>query len=149
MGTAIELRPARADDAADIARLSDQLGYPASTGAIAQRLTSLLAVPRDNAVLVLTVDGRVAGWMHVLHARRIEVPPFAEIAALVVDEAYRNARLGERLVDAALEWARANALETLRVRSNVVRGDAHRFYRRLGFNPEKTQRMLERKVIAR
>ena len=47
--TAIELRPARADDAADIARLSDQLGYPASTGAIAQRLTSLLAVPRDNA----------------------------------------------------------------------------------------------------
>lgn len=146
MDTAIDLRPARGDDATDIARLSAQLGYPASTGAIAQRLSELLAAPRDNAVLVLTVDGRITGWIHVLHARRIEVPPFAEIAALVVDADHRNARLGERLVGAAVDWARAARLDTLRVRSNLVRADAHRFYQRLGFEVEKSQAVLRRQL---
>jgi GNAT superfamily N-acetyltransferase len=143
MDAAIELRPARPEDAEAIARLSVQLGYPASAGEIAQRLDELLTMPRDNAVLVLTMAGTLVGWIHVLRARRVELPVYAEIAALVVDADHRNARLGERLVDAARDWAIANALDTLRVRSNTLRVDAHRFYTRLGFTPEKEQLMLK------
>lgn len=139
MDAAIELRDARPGDAGAIARLSEQLGYPAHAGDIAPRLSALLAEPADHAVLVLTVDAGIVGWIHVMRARRIELPPFAEIAALVVDEGHRNVRLGERLVEAAIAWANAHGLDTLRVRSNVVRTDAHRFYTRMGFEPEKTQ----------
>lgn len=144
MDPAVELRSARGEDAHEIARLSLQLGYPATADALAPRLAALITASRDNAIVVLTIDGRVAGWIHVLHARRIEVPPFAEIAALVVDAEHRNARLGERLVEAAVDWARAAGLDTLRVRSNVLRADAHRFYQRLDFVPEKNQAVLTR-----
>jgi len=144
MDADIAVRPATPDDAAAIARLSVQLGYTATTDEIALRLSPLLADRDSHAVLVLTVDGTVAGWTHVLRVRHLEIPEHAEIAALVVDADHRNAGLGEHLVKAAVAWAQATALETLRVRSNTVRTDAHRFYTRLGFEPEKTQLMLRR-----
>ncbi|QID18445.1 GNAT family N-acetyltransferase [Nitrogeniibacter mangrovi] len=144
MDTQLDIRPARAGDAAAIARLSGELGYPATAAEVATRLAALARAPDDNAVRVATLDGAVVGWIHVLHARRLELPPFAEIAALVIDAGHRNAGLGERLVDAAVAWARAQGLDTVRVRSNVVRADAHRFYRRLGFADEKAQGVLAR-----
>jgi len=148
MGPAITLRRARLEDAAQLARLSTQLGYPATAADIAGRLSPLLAATTDNAVLVVCADGAVVGWTHVLRVTHLEIPAYAEIAALVVDQGYRNARLGERLIEAAVDWTRAAGLDTLRVRSNVVRADAHRFYQRLGFEAEKTQIMLRRRLSA-
>ena len=146
MDAPISLRSARRKDAAAIARLCAQLGYPVSAAQVTQRLDALLQATDDNALFVLTAQATAIGWIHVLHARHIEVAAFAEIAALVIDEAHRNAHLGERLVDAAVEWAMAKGLATLRVRANVVRADAHRFYRRLGFEMEKTQAVLRRRL---
>jgi GNAT superfamily N-acetyltransferase len=137
---------ARAADAPGIARLSAQLGYPATADEIATRLAPLLADPAHHGVLVVDGDDGIAGWLHVLRIAHLELPPHAEIAALVVDAAHRNARLGERLVAAAADWARERALGQLRVRSNTVRTEAHRFYQRLGFMPEKTQAVLTRPV---
>lgn len=41
--TTLQLRPAHPDDAADLARLSGELGYPASAAQLRQRLATLLA----------------------------------------------------------------------------------------------------------
>lgn len=83
--------------------------------------------------------GEVAGWLHATTSFRLESPPYAEIGGLVVDEHRRGQGIGERLVRAAVDWAGGRGFAELRVRSNVVREDAHRFYRRLGFASVKTQ----------
>lgn len=44
------------------------------------------------------------GWIHVFGAHRVEAEPFAEIAALVVDETRRGRGTGAALVEAAAEW---------------------------------------------
>lgn len=79
------IRQATASDAAALAALSTQLGYPTQPGEAAERLRTLGERP-DHAVLVAEEEGAVLGWVHVCGMFFLESPPFAEVAGLVVDE---------------------------------------------------------------
>ncbi|HKV10405.1 MAG TPA: GNAT family N-acetyltransferase [Thermoanaerobaculia bacterium] len=137
-------RPARPSDAAAIAVLATQLGYPSGPEESERRLRAL-AERSDHAVLVAEADdGAVVAWCHVGGALPVETDPFAEILGLVVDESRRGQGIGERLVEAAADWAAGHGYRTLRVRSNVVRERTHRFYERLGFARVKSQVVFSR-----
>ncbi len=58
----------------------------------------------------------------------------ALIEAVQVDESLRGQRIGEAMVRFAMETAAAEGAVTLSLTSSKLRGDAHRFYRRLGFS---------------
>jgi len=133
------LRPARPSDAATIALLATQLGYPTSAEQAEARLRDVLDLPGGAVLVAEDDDGAVIGWIHVFGAHRVEVEPFAEIAALVVDETRRGRGTGAALVEAAVEWAGRHGFRNLRVRSNVVRERTHAFYERLGFARLKQQ----------
>ena len=137
------IRPARISDAAIIADLATQLGYPTRPEEAEARLRDLVD-REDGAVLAAEEGGTVIGWGHVVGARRIELGPFAELVALVVDESRRGLGTGAALVAAALDWAARQGFDTLRVRSNVVRERTHAFYERLGFTRTKSQVMFAR-----
>jgi len=132
------LRPARSSDAAEIARLAGQLGYPADVGETGSRLERLLQDPAHHVIVAESRDGLV-GWVHVERRRMVESPERAELAGLVVDEAARRSGLGARLVSAAEEWAAARGLTEVVVRSNVVRTLSHPFYENAGYSQVKTQ----------
>jgi GNAT superfamily N-acetyltransferase len=51
--------------------------------------------------------------------------------------------VGKLLVQAAVRWAAERGYAKVRVRSNVVREDAHRFYEREGFQRAKTQAVFD------
>jgi GNAT superfamily N-acetyltransferase len=87
-----------------------------------------------------------AGWLHVAEIRTLESEPYAEIVGLVVDASRRSSGIGAFLVQAAIAWAAERGLDEIRVRSNVVRQRAHRFYERLGFDVIKTQKVFRRAV---
>jgi GNAT superfamily N-acetyltransferase len=86
----------------------------------------------------------LAGWLQVSLPRIFESPVTAEIAGLVVDEARRGGGIGASLVAAAADWARTKGCRALRVRTNVIRDGALRFYEREGFGRIKMQHVLER-----
>ncbi len=138
----MNIREAIVSDAAALAALSTQLGYPAQPGEAAERLSAL----GTGAVLVAEDAGAILGWIHVCDIRFFQSPPFAEIGGLVVDEAARGRGVGKLLVEAAVGWAAEQGYGRLRVRSNVVREDAHRFYEREGFRRVKTQAVFDRKL---
>jgi GNAT superfamily N-acetyltransferase len=139
----MNVRHAIASDAAALAALSTQLGYPAQPEESSERLSALGA----GALLVAEEDGSVLGWIHVCGIRFFQSPPFAEIGGLVVDEAARGKGVGRLLVQAAVRWAAEQGYGKLRVRSNVVREDAHRFYEREGFQRVKNQAVFDRKLL--
>jgi GNAT superfamily N-acetyltransferase len=134
----ITVRPAETADVGPIASLCGQLGYPSTSDDIERRLAGTAADP-DATVLV--ADSRrdgVVGWVHVRALHLITRDACAEIGGLVVDEAQRGHGIGTRLMAAAEEWSRGQGLGTLRLRSNVIRDEAHAFYRRRGFANSKT-----------
>ena len=138
----LSIRMAGTDDAAVLAELATQLGYPAAATQILDRLARVLA---ENAGAVfVAVDRRdqVLGWTHVATRVQLEDAPFAELAGLVVDVGARCAGVGAALLEAAEDWARGQGLAQLRVRSNVVRERAHRFYLREGYAERKRQVMF-------
>jgi GNAT superfamily N-acetyltransferase len=131
------LRRASAVDAAALATLLGELGYP-STEAEARQRVEQLSGRGDHAVYVAVIDGAVVGWIHVFVLPSMEHPPRAVIAGLVVSELYRGRGIGERLVIEAEEWSLLHGCHHVRLRSNVVRKEAHRFYERLGYSVTKT-----------
>jgi GNAT superfamily N-acetyltransferase len=146
MTTVAEIRPMRDADAAPVARLSGQLGYPASGEEIAERLRRLAADP-DAAVLVgCDAEGVVRGWLHVAAPRDLVSAAQAEIRAFVVDEEHRGQGIGRTLLEAAERWAVERGHGTMRVRSNTVRTRARAFYERAGYQVTKTQHQFRKNL---
>jgi GNAT superfamily N-acetyltransferase len=141
------IRAATLDDAADIARLSAQLGYPADVAVFADRLERILPL-RTHAVLVYeSENGRLAGFIGLEQRLTVESGDKAEIVGLVVDADARRTGAGRKLIAAAEDWTRARGLRELFLRSNIVRPEAHAFYPALGFERSKTQHVY-RKTLA-
>ena len=145
---ATRIRPARGEDAARLADLATQLGYPSTAEDIAARLRQIQADPSD-AVFVAEVPGRGAcGFAHMHAGIALESGPRAELVGLVTDASLRSRGLGALLVAEGERWARFRGFTNMCVRCNVVRADAHRFYERLGFQCSKTQKYFRKSLAA-
>jgi GNAT superfamily N-acetyltransferase len=141
----VSIRPAVPDDAAALADLSRQLGYPVDAATLRERLGKIKA-QRVGEIFVASHGDRVVGWTHVVPRMHLEEGAFAELAGLVVDESARNLGVGAALLAAAESWARDHEFERLRVRSNVIRERAHRFYLREKYAERKRQVVFEKNV---
>ena len=131
-----EIRSARLEDAPRIARLAGDLGYSIGPGPVRAAIDRLQ--PEDGAVFVAGGEDRLSGWVHVHRSKLLQSEPFAEVGGLVVDPTNRGHGIGKRLLERAEQWAADNHLALVRVRSNVVRSNAHLFYEGRGYAVEKT-----------
>lgn len=126
-------------DAERAAALASELGYGGAAPAlIAERLAAVAERP-DHAVWVNEEAGELLGLIHAQHMDRIISDPYAEILHLVVSRRARRGGVGRALVTRVREWAAERGLDRVRVRSNVLRDEAHDFYLALGFERHKTQ----------
>ncbi|GGA01653.1 GNAT family N-acetyltransferase [Dyella caseinilytica] len=134
----MKLRKAGIDDAPEIARLAEELGYPVSPEAMWARLAALLSHP-DHHISVVEDDDALHGWIAVEHRRTLESGDRMEIVGLVVDASRRGSGVGRMLVADAEQWARQCGFHVISVRSNIVREASHPFYEHLGYARRKTQ----------
>lgn len=141
----IAVRAARDGDVEALASLSAQLGYPTPLDEMHARYSRVRAATAGEIfVAVRTDDARVVGWTHVVPRLQLEDASYAELAGLVVDESVRSVGVGAALLTAAEGWARAQGFATMRVRSNVIRERAHRFYEREGYERIKAQAVFRK-----
>jgi GNAT superfamily N-acetyltransferase len=143
---ALTIRPVAVEDAAAVAELSGQLGYPVSASAVAARLARL--VGREDQVLLAAVDdqGHVAGWIHGAEQDLVETERRCEILGLVVDQHKRRGGVGRRLVAEVEAWAAERGLTQMSVRSNVARVESHPFYEGQGYRRVKTQQVYRKRI---
>lgn len=137
-------RPARPDDAASVAALAAEWGYPASTDACAERLAALCASPVHGVFVAPSPDGGLDGWLVIEARTTLGSGAFAEIAGLVVAGRARRGGVGRRLVAAAERWAAERGLRKLVVHSNTAREESHPFYLALGYSRAKSQHVYTR-----
>jgi uncharacterized protein YbbK (DUF523 family)/ribosomal protein S18 acetylase RimI-like enzyme len=132
------LRRARPGDCGELARLAAELGYPCDEDAVRVRIEMSLARD-DTTVIVAQLGGELVGWTNVDRTERFYLDPFAEITGFVVDQRYRGRGLGKLIMAEAELWAASRSLKLIRLKANVTRLDAHRFYEGLGFERTKAQ----------
>ena len=124
----IHLRPATAADAPQIARLLAELEHPADQAAIPMRLAAVIS---EGGAVLLAVDAADTPLGLISLARQAvvhEPGPVGYITALVISSTDRRRGVGQRLVEAAKDWARAEGCVRLTVTSAERRADAHAFY---------------------
>lgn len=131
-------------DAASVAELLGQLGYPSEAGSVSGRLARL-ATERHAGALVAEAGGRIVGFaagqvVHAMHADE----PLGLLLALVVDQSARGTGVGKALVKAVEGWARARGAVRIAVLTATYREAAHRFYEHLGY--ERTGYRYVRKL---
>jgi GNAT superfamily N-acetyltransferase len=139
----VETRSARPADAAQIAVLMAQLGYEVPPRDVAERLAR---IDSRREVFVATSAERIVGWTSVSVDESLVEGFSALIEGFVVDEKMRSRGIGQHLLRAAEDWARERGSLEIRVRSNVLRERAHRFYERAGYAKVKSQFLLRKSL---
>jgi GNAT superfamily N-acetyltransferase len=134
----VQIRRAGREDAAALAALCGELGYPTEAATVQTRLERVLDDP-GHAVFVADGCGGIVGWVHALQVIYLEEGPFTEIGGLVVASSCRGEGIGARLMAAAEAWSLNQGIRLVRLRSNTIRERAHAFYRRLGYEITKSQ----------
>ena len=140
-----KIRLASEQDSSQLARLAGQLGYPSSTEQVTTRLARIQTQP-DQAIFVAEVEGQIAGWVHVFASPTVESDLYVEIGGLVVEENQRGQGVGKALMVQAETWSRELGIHEVRLRSNIIRQEAHQFYEAIGYKKIKSQFTFQKTI---
>jgi GNAT superfamily N-acetyltransferase len=131
----VSVRTATLSDAAALASLLGELGYPSEPDRVHARMIRMLTGRDAIYVAEQRPDSLALG---VLSLHRFpglhDDADVALITALVVAEGARGLGVGRRLVDSATDTARRWGCTRLMVTTHIRRADAHAFYERIGFD---------------
>ena len=133
-------------DANAVNRLSVQLGYSLSVEQTANQIATVLS-SIDHAAFVAINNDTVLGWIHAFQPVYLESLPFTEIGGLVVDEAHRGIGIGKALINAVIDWSIEQEIDTIRLRTQVKRKEAHAFYKALQFVEIKEQKVFQLRLV--
>ncbi len=143
---AVKCREMRAADAPRVAELAGELGYPSTADQILARKAVLDPQGMSVVYVAESADGAIMGWIIVCEICSLELDPHAEVKGLVVAESARSGGIGARLMEVGEAWARARGLREMVLRSNVIRDRAHAFYKRIGYEEQKRQVKLRKRL---
>ena len=138
----VTLRPGTHDDLPRIVELlaDDPLGSTRETPGLplAREYTSAfdeITAQAGNGIIVAEAGGEVIGCLQLTIvpglSRRGAKRAFVEGVRVAGD--YRSRGIGELLMREAIDQARAASCTLVQLTTDRSRGDAHRFYERLGF----------------
>ena len=129
----VSIRQAEIGDARRLAVLMSQLGYPTREEEMAARLR-LLFSGGDYLMAVALREGRVVGMVAAMMGLYIEMNGrYGRVTALSVAEDHRGQGIGALLLAYAESWLHAHGAVNCIVNSSTHRSDAHRFYKREGY----------------
>jgi len=94
-----------------------------------------MSVDPDFALMVAEIDGEVVGTFQIAVIKNLHHhgESVAQVESVHVAESMRNRGIGEAMMRWAMDEARRRGCFRLQLTSNAARADAHRFYKRLGF----------------
>jgi predicted N-acetyltransferase YhbS len=143
----ITFRKIKPDDAAKVVDLMNQLGYEVNQDNLSKIVKLILQNDDGTAIVALNDQGKVVGSLQISITNRLAEGNYGEIVSLVVDQNERGKGIGKGLVNESTTWLAKKGYPKIRVRCNVIRLEAHKFYECLDFAEKKTQKIFEKVII--
>src|SRR5215216_4499860 len=138
----VNFRPATRQDLPDIVRMlaDDELGsqrekcedpLPESYYAAFEQITR----DPNHQLFVAELDGKVIGTLHLMFLPSISYQGGlrAQIESVRVDRRYQNQGIGSEMMKWTIGLAKERGARLIQLTTHTSRQDAHRFYKRLGF----------------
>ncbi|MEH2176974.1 GNAT family N-acetyltransferase [Nostoc sp.] len=147
VGEKIKIRQAEIKDVERIASLCGQLEYSVTNQQIEQRLTKIKNNDAHIVYVATVEDEYVIGWAHAHICESIVIPTPAIILGLVVDKDYRHSGIGRFLMQQIEQWASLAGCDSVLLRSNLKRKEAHLFYEKIDYSNIKQSLTFQKKFI--
>ena len=129
----VGVRRAETADAAALADLMTQLGYPTRASEMEMRMETICA-DKNYAAFVAISGGKVCGMIGTRISYSFEHnSPGGAILALVVSDKFRGRGVGHALIAAAENDFAQRNIRRLAVYTHFRRTEAHEFYEKLGY----------------
>ena len=136
-------REARAGDAAAVADLLSQLGYPCTTEDARGRIAQMVE-DSTQALVVVEFQGDVCGLLGLDFMYYLPLGTMTcRITALVINEGQRRSGVGKDLIKEAERRARRAGAARIELTSAASRSAAHEFYKSAGYE-EMSLRFVKR-----
>jgi len=131
--SALRVRPAAEADAATVAVLVTQLGYPSDVSQVLARMRRVQDDP-DIRMLVAENDAGIVGMIGIM-----VFPAFHRdglhgyVTAMVVDQTVRGGGIGAALLQAGEAWFAERGVKRVNLTTALHREEAHVFYEKNGY----------------
>ncbi|MCG6134627.1 MAG: GNAT family N-acetyltransferase [Nostoc sp. LLA-1] len=146
VGETIKIRQAEMKDVERIVSLCEQLEYSVTNKQIEQRLAKILNSDAHIVYVATLVNEDVIGWAHAHICDSIVISTPAILLGLVVDQDYRYNGIGRYLMQQIEQWAYLVGCESVLLRSNIKRQEAHSFYEKIGYTNIKQSVTFSKKL---
>ena len=144
----VGVRRAETADAAALADLMTQLGYPTRASEMEMRMETISA-DKNYATFVAVSEGKVCGMIGTVARYSYEHNnQGAKIMALVVSDQMRGRGVGRALIAAAENDLAQRNIRRLAVNTHFRRTEAHEFYEKLGYTKNGFRLVKELPVAA-
>jgi len=130
-------------DQVKLASLMTELGYDVDRNTLCRRIDSIRA--HGGEVIVAETGGEVIGCINSIVDIRLAEGKAGEIVSLIVSKDHRGLGIGKALVKSAELWL-GSRCNIIRVRANAIRKEAHDFYKALGYQEIKSQKVFTKNV---
>ena len=130
-------------DQINLVSLISELGYAVDRITLSSRIDSIRA--HGGEVMVAETEGEVIGCINSIIDIRLAEGKVGEIVSLIVSKDHRGLGIGKALVKSAESWL-GSRCNIIRVRANTIRNEAHDFYKLLGYQEIKSQKVFTKNV---
>lgn len=135
-------REFKENDTLALSTLLEELGYEIDGNTLRGRVNEIRDV--GGEVIVAELNGEVVGCINAIIDIRLAEGKSGEVVSLVVSNMHRGFGIGKGLVQSAESWL-SNRCEKIRVRANIVRSEAHDFYKSIGYHELKSQKIFTKR----
>jgi GNAT superfamily N-acetyltransferase len=143
----ITIRKVDVTDLPKISILANQLGYPNRSEDLLDRLKIIRSNHEQEIFIADYIHEKTVGFIHLSQEVSLVSGLFVEVRSFVVDEDHRRLGIGNALLQAAEEWTINAGCNQIRLRSNIIRQEAHEFYKIHRYLIEKTQYSFHKKLV--
>ena len=136
-------------DAKEIQKISDyELGYDVNLDIVKKQIEKLTKDNNHHIIIGFENEQtrKIIGFVHAEFYESIYMDTGLNILALAVNSNFQGQGIGKKLMSFIEDYALKNNISFIRLNSNVYRTEAHKFYERIGYVCDKTQKRLIKKL---
>ena len=138
------IREGDVTDAQIVAQLLEDLDYPNTPEAVAERIANMAGNP-DSRLLVAEQAGKAVGFISLHFIPQIALAgEFCRVSYLCVSDHVRGGGIGQKLLDEAERLAAERGCDRMEIHSHTRRVRAHQFYARARY--EESPKYLLKKL---
>lgn len=137
------LRPIKISDVKKIRQINiEELGYEVSIDLVNQQIKKLSDDSNHHYFLVYEDEetGKLVGYIHAEVYESLYAEPMFNVMALAVSRDHHKKGIGKILMRALEKEGQNRGFKKIRLNSGETRTEAHKFYERIGYKSDKSQK---------